>query len=331
MRTEMLAPAAVLEAFENIRRAQSAGVYAPHKPMLILLALARVQRGEPRLVEFTQIDVLMKQLLTEFGRTGAANSRHNPFWHLATDGQGALWDFQRPPDWVHRPASATPTLGELKRRQLRAGFAQAIDDTLRHVPGLLASVASRTLDAYFPTTLQADIAACLGLDLSAGPTAQEAPPHAGPGAGSRRRRDPGFRERVLRAYEHRCCVCGFSLRIHHQPAGLEAAHIQWHHAGGPDTEQNGLSLCALHHKLFDLGVFTLEPAEHRLIFSQHAITDERGASGELRFHGQRIHAPQHRDLLPAADHVDWNVRWVFKSPARRMVPTPTAAASLPRA
>lgn len=38
----------VLDAFENIRRAQRAGVYAPHKPLLILLALARVQRGEPR-------------------------------------------------------------------------------------------------------------------------------------------------------------------------------------------------------------------------------------------------------------------------------------------
>ena len=30
----------VLDAFENIRRAQRAGVYAPHKPLLILLALA---------------------------------------------------------------------------------------------------------------------------------------------------------------------------------------------------------------------------------------------------------------------------------------------------
>lgn len=29
----------VLEAFDKIRRAQRAGVYAPHKPLLILLAL----------------------------------------------------------------------------------------------------------------------------------------------------------------------------------------------------------------------------------------------------------------------------------------------------
>ncbi|MCK7497188.1 MAG: hypothetical protein MZW92_44935 [Comamonadaceae bacterium] len=42
----------VLQAFDAIRRAHRAGVYAPHKPLLILLALARVQRNEPRLVEF---------------------------------------------------------------------------------------------------------------------------------------------------------------------------------------------------------------------------------------------------------------------------------------
>ena len=323
----MLTPAAVLEAFENIRRAQSAGVYAPHKPLLILLALARVQRGEPRLVEFTQIDGLMKQLLTEFGRTGAANSRHNPFWHLATDGQGALWDFQRPPDWHDRPAGATPTLGELKQRQLRAGFSQSIDDALRHAPGLLATVAARVLEAYFPATLQGDIAACLGLDLNGPSSLQEGVPLASFPSAQRRRRDPGFRERVLRAYEHRCCVCGFSLRISHVPAGLEAAHIEWHHVGGPDTEQNGLALCALHHKLFDLGVFTVEPSEHRLVFSQHAVCDERGASGELQFHGRPIHRPQHPDLLPATNHLNWNARNVFKSPARRIAPAAESLAS----
>lgn len=78
----------VLDAFDNIRRAQRKGVYAPHKPLLILLALARVQRGEPRLVEFTAIDDLMKRLLSEFRPSSAAKSRHYPFWHLATDGHG---------------------------------------------------------------------------------------------------------------------------------------------------------------------------------------------------------------------------------------------------
>ena len=82
-------------------------------------------------------------------------------------------------------------------------------------------------------------------------------------------------------------------------AGLEAAHIQWHHVGGPDIETNGLSLCALHHKLFDLGAFTVEPAEHRIIFSQHAVAGGRGVTGELQHHGRPILPPQHAELVPA--------------------------------
>ena len=65
----------VLDAFENIRRAQRAGVYAPHKPLLILLSLARVQHGEPRLAAFTDIDESLKRLLAEFGPSSAAKSR----------------------------------------------------------------------------------------------------------------------------------------------------------------------------------------------------------------------------------------------------------------
>jgi putative restriction endonuclease len=133
----------------------------------------------------------------------------------------------------------------------------------------------------------------------------------------RRRRDPYFREKVLRAYEYRCCVCGFDLRIGHAPAGLEAAHIHWHHAGGPDVESNGLSLCALHHKLFDLGVFTIEAAEHRVTFSQHAISGGRGLEGELQFHGRQIHLPQESQQFPGPPFIEWNLKNVFKTPARR--------------
>jgi putative restriction endonuclease len=312
----------VLDAFENIRRAQRAGVYAPHKPMLILLALARVQRGEPRLVEFTAIDALLKQLLAEFGPSSASKSRHYPFWHLATDGHGALWDLSGPREVLKRPAGATPSLSELREHHIKAGFPADVDEALRHIPGLLQAVAARVLDTHFPATLHADIVATLGLNLDGASELRDGvPAPADYTIAERRRRDPGFRERVLRAYEYRCCVCGFDLRIGHTPAGLEAAHIQWHHVGGPDIEPNGLSLCALHHKLFDLGVFTVEPAEHRVIFSQHAISGGRGMDGELRFHGRAIHSPQHSDLLPAPEFLAWNSTNVFKRPARHVAPT----------
>jgi putative restriction endonuclease len=315
----------VLNAFENIRRAQRAGVYAPHKPLLILLALARVQHGEPRLVEFAAVDDLLKQLLAEFGPSSAAKSRHYPFWHLATDGNGALWELSGPRAILNRSAGATPNLTELREHHVRGGFPQDIDDALRNVPGLLPAVASRVLDIFFPLTLHADILATLALEIEGPSEVREALPNGAIDMfAQRRRRDPAFRERVLRAYEYRCCVCGFDLRIGLTPAGLEAAHIQWHHVGGPDVVPNGLSLCALHHKLFDLGAFTVEPSEHRVVFSQHAISGERGVAGELQFHGRTIHPPQHADFLPASEFLLWNAKNVFKAPARQATATTRA-------
>ena len=110
----------------------------------------------------------------------------------------------------------------------------------------------------------------------------------------------------------------FDLRVGHVPAGLEAAHIQWHTAGGPDIEPNGLSLCALHHKLFDLGAFTLDPASLKVLFSEHALAGTRGMTGELRHHGQDLLPPVDPGYLPAPEFLDWNWCNVFKREARRL-------------
>ncbi len=251
-----------------------------------------------------------------------------PAGRHGTGGRAILKD-QNPEPRADSQKTALPDSRSQREHHIKGGFPADVDEALRHIPGLLQAVASRVLGTYFPATLHADIVATLGLDLDgASELRDSAPAPTDYTTVERRRRDPGFRERVLRAYEYRCCVCGFDLRIGHTPAGLEAAHIQWHHVGGPDIEPNGLSLCALHHKLFDLGVFTVEPAEHRVVFSQHAISGGRGMEGELQFHGRAIHAPQHADLLPAAEFLAWNTKNVFKTPARQVGladATPSAA------
>jgi glycyl-tRNA synthetase beta chain len=172
--------------------------------------------------------------------------------------------------------------------------------------------------------LHADIAEAVGLDLQDATESVSAGQHIDAAISSRRPRNPAFRQEVLRAYEYRCCVCGFDLRVGHMPAGLEAAHIQWHNIGGPDEVSNGLALCSLHHKLFDLGAFTIEPAGYRVVFSQQAISGSRGLSGELQHHGSSIHPPQRSDLLPAREYLHWNAHGPFKTPAR-----PLAALAAP--
>jgi len=99
---------------------------------------------------------------------------------------------------------------------------------------------------------------------------------------------------------------------------VEAAHIKWHQAGGPDSEQNGIALCSLHHKLFDRGVFTLD--NNMLV---QVAENAHGAYGMeewlMRYHGQEIRKPQRPDYYPQDDFVDWHVREVFRGPARLFV------------
>ncbi|MFW6372623.1 MAG: HNH endonuclease, partial [Thermodesulfobacteriota bacterium] len=99
------------------------------------------------------------------------------------------------------------------------------------------------------------------------------------------------------------------------PVALEAAHIKWHQAGGPDTEINGLALCSLHHKLFDRGAFTLSD-NLEIMVSDRANGREGFREWLLRFHGTRIHSPQRATYVPNSDFRIWHVREVFKGSFR---------------
>ena len=72
----------LLTAFDRIRVWQRGDQRAVHKPLLVLLALARLARGEPPMVEFAQLESKLKELLEEFGPSGCEVTRHYPFWHL---------------------------------------------------------------------------------------------------------------------------------------------------------------------------------------------------------------------------------------------------------
>jgi putative restriction endonuclease len=94
---------------------------------------------------------------------------------------------------------------------------------------LTPAIASRILEQHFPESLHPDILNAVGLSLETTVT--------------RRKRDPAFRQRVLKAYEYRCAVCGFDVRLGSVSIALDAAHIRWHQAGGParmETPSNRL-------------------------------------------------------------------------------------------
>ena len=125
--------------------------------------------------------------------------------------------------------------------------------------------------------------------------------------------------KILTAYEFRCAVTGWDLRVGHALAGLEAAHIFWHVAGGPATERNGIALNALHHKLFDLGVFTLSLEDEipLVLVSRLSNGSDAVRSMLLDYHRKPIRPPQDPDWLPDREFIRWHQREVFKGEPRK--------------
>jgi len=68
----------ILAAFDRIRVWQQGDRRAVHKPLLVLLALGRLLRGEAPLVEFADIEDKLGKLLEEFGPSGSERTRYNP-------------------------------------------------------------------------------------------------------------------------------------------------------------------------------------------------------------------------------------------------------------
>ena len=110
-------------------------------------------------------------------------------------------------------------------------------------------------------------------------------------------------------------MCGLDLRIGSITVGIEAAHIKWHQAGGPDIESNGIALCSLHHKIFDLGAFTIDP-DGRILVSEQVHGAAQFDEVLLRHHGLRVRGPQREDYQPFEEYLGWHRTEVFKEKAR---------------
>lgn len=278
------------------------GVRAPHKPLLLLYALARFAEGHERM-PYAEVELKLAVLLEDFGPPRKSHHPNYPFWRLQNDG---LWALDGAAGLPTRKSNTDPPVTALRTRNPVGRFPDPVAVALRREPALVADLAHLLLDAHFAPSLHDEILDAVGLDPAALGTPARRP---------RRRRDPAFRDAVLRAYGYRCAVCGFDARVGHTLVGIDAAHVQWHQAGGPDAVPNGLALCALHHRLLDRGAWTLT-ADRTVRVAEAAHGGEAFERWVLAFHGRPLVAPASDVYRVAEPHVAWHHREVFRRPAR---------------
>jgi putative restriction endonuclease len=286
----------VLKRIEQLSVWQRDGVRAPHKPLLIILALSRVTRTCDRLTPFKELEKPLARLLRDYGPPRRSVHPEYPFWWLRTD---QLWEVPESDSLARRIGHTDPRKSELIKNNVKGGFPEPVFELFRSDVRFVALVARKLLDAHFPASLHQDILDEVGLYL---------PPDS-------RRREPQFRQDVIRAYEHRCAICGYDLKIGSTDLALEAAHIRWRQASGPDEIRNGLALCAIHHKALDRGAIGISE-DLRVLISAEIHGQSLMTEWFQSFNGGAVRRPTRADWEPRAEYIKWHTDQVFRKPAR---------------
>lgn len=285
---------------ESINVATRNGHRAPHKPLLILLALRRLLNGEPPFAKYVEIKQELLPLLKRFNGHVLYQHPEQPFTFLRKDG---LWKIL-PEDL---PANNWEIIDNavLVQAEAEGGFPEEVYDLLKSDHSLVDQAIAILLARHFAPSLHGDVLEAVGLTTPDETRLVQA-----------RARDPQFRSEVLGAYEWICAICKYDVEVDGELFGLEAAHIRWHSHGGPDEISNGLALCSFHHKALDRGAIGLEPVGGRF----HLLLSSRlhGQSETLKqlkqFHCQPINCPSNPVFNPNPEHVKWHTRQVFRRP-----------------
>src|SRR4051812_17295332 len=70
-----------LRRFRHLNVWKRGDIRAPHKPLLVLLALGRLQAGSDRLLPFEEIEQPLSRLLEDFGPPRKSPHPELPFFH----------------------------------------------------------------------------------------------------------------------------------------------------------------------------------------------------------------------------------------------------------
>jgi len=302
----------ICDRLQTLNTAIVSGKRAPHKPLLILVALGEWQRGNRR-ITFAQIEARLVQLLKTWAPpTRGKPQAEMPWWHLMSDG---LWQVEQA-DRLARKASGFPTMAAL--RSSHAGFTADVLEWLDTDPSAIHTIAGLILQQHFlPTTYQSVLDQC-GLDIPA-PFELESPNQIKDSTNAQQRyRAASFRHDVLKAYDYRCAVSGFQITLGGTPIGCEAAHIQTHALGGPDTVDNGLALEPTLHTLFDRGIWSLSD-DRRILVSQEFSGSDIGLERIRSLSGQPIREPLPGQPTLNVEYIKWHREaergGIFRAPA----------------
>ncbi len=308
-----------LQMIENLGRNIRNGQGAPHKPCLLLAIIQLIEQGDI----FENKIRLSNHLKDAFARyvaqiPGRWNPRNilDPFYRLKNEG---FWylnpnaGYARQLDNLMRSNRIPSSPRQFHRLVDYAYFDEPLFIFLTQ-PDNREIVRQAIIERYFPDNRQPveDVVKTeheIGVhrQLLIQGVAEHPFFYSAASEPKNPIRGAAFRREIMRIYNYTCAVCrlrvdtidGKSITV------TDAAHIIPFNESHSDDIRNGISLCKLHHWVFDRGLISVD--ERYRVKVSRLIDEEGPAEWRLsNLHNEAVLLPEHERLYPAQEALAWH-------------------------
>lgn len=293
---------------------------APHKPILLLVVLDLFEQGSvtANLIELTpelgELFTLYWHKIRPPSQRGVLTYpfyflKNDRFWHLLPyPGQEAALA-------VYRPNAGLTTLQTLT-------FGAALDDDLYALLGVAEArhrLRVTLIETYFAPELHPTLLEQGTLNAAAYRYSEELLEQAKADRQNKELveedkpyRDQGFRRAIVKAYDHRCAICGVRILTADGHTAVAAAHIIPWSQSHNDDPRNGLALCHLCHWTFDEGLVTFSDQYEVKTSPQLTITPN--LPGHLvTFNSRPLLGPVDNAYWPFVESIRWHRQHRFRT------------------
>lgn len=295
---------------------------APHKPLLLLAVMDLFAEG--------QITTNLIELSPELGemftlywsrvfppQMGKRGNIAMPFWHLQSDG---FWQLLPRPGYEAVLAGSGKIHSASRINEL--SFGAKLDDALY---ALLQTENGRSqlrhilITTYFSEPVQEALLEQTAVNVAAFTYSEELLHQARQQQKAIKEanipapvRDQAFRRAIVKAYDHRCAICGVRILTADGHTAVAAAHIIPWSKSHNDDPRNGLALCHLCHWTFDEGLVTFSD-RYEVKTSPQLATTPNLPGHLLTSAGRGLIGPADNMLWPFVDSIRWHRQKIFRT------------------
>lgn len=284
-----------LENIEKLNVNRNGTTISLHKPLLLLLLISRIRKGENNHFAYSTIEQELKRLLQNYGLKNTKTfNPHLPFIHLASDRD--LWA-------IESPKMKATTIRPTSRADVKDAFGSITDEFFLFLqkPENLAAAVSKLLNQFWTEAYHQDILQELGMDDISVSSINSSP--------EKNKRSKIFVEHVMDAYERKCAICHQSIRLGDALIGIDACHVRPIQHNGDDNITNGIALCKIHHWALDRGAISISNKFTLLVSPK--LNGSKTDDHFFQFKEKDIFIPRDASFVLNEQNVNYHQSYIF--------------------